>query len=173
MKDTETLYDWADERAKHMITEGYVGPNHGNHGINNQILVRFDTSHNDTTPTQTVKIGYYNYCVYCSRLALPIQGGLKNTTRETRRHANYDTTGYMCVCKGAMDEIQLNKDTQEIKNKLEEFKQTCEDEIGNLRSTHTLNNPNTASELVERIIKEKISKIDTIQDLQEFARTLL
>lgn len=166
MKKEETLYDYADDRAKDMVSQGYVGSGHGNYGGNKQYLISFDTSYPDARETQTIKISRHHYCSYCSRLALPIQS-------EIYTKNNYKVTGYTCVCKGAMDEIQMQKDIKEVNNKLQKFKNECESEIRNLKMTHGLNNPNTAEDLVKRIIENKISRITTIQELTEFAAELI
>ena len=176
MKNRELLYNYADERAKHMISEGFVGNGHGNYGILNQYSVSFDTSHPDARPTETVKIGSFHYCAYCSRPALSIQAGLANKKcgLGSGLHSSaYAVTGHTCVCKGAMDEVQMNNDIKELNDKLEQQKRDCENEIQKLKMSHILSNPNTAEDLVQRIVSNKLSKMKTIQELTEFAKELI
>lgn len=69
----------------------------------------WDSSHRDLLPTTTVKIGYgAPYCVYCQKIALPIQAGLRNNK------SNYDTTGYTCTCESAEAEKQYKQELQKM-----------------------------------------------------------
>lgn len=56
------------------------------------------------------EISGYPICAYCCRQALPIQKNL-------RRYDDYRTTGYGCVCKKAMDEVDVREKIKQEEEK--------------------------------------------------------
>lgn len=61
-------------------------------------------------PTKTVMIGDYGtpVCAYCGRVALPIQD---------RSTLNFK--GHCCVCKDAMDEVEIKVEVKKMKEKFD------------------------------------------------------
>lgn len=62
-------------------------------------------------PTTEVIISSTRYCVYCGEEMYPIQ--------ENCSEDNYPMKGHCCICKEALDEIDLNHEMKELLNKQE------------------------------------------------------
>lgn len=149
MKEKRDLskFDYADPRAKKFVRYFHDGEPY------------FENDHKDLIPTKTIAIGHYDYCVYCSNQALSIQSNIP---------FSYEITGKTCICKGAMDEIEMKQKIKSIKDELQAFKNDTENKIKQIEKQHYIDNPDTAEELVKRIKDKSLSKITTIQELQEF-----
>lgn len=89
----------------------------------------WDSSHPDLLPTTTVKIGGYGnpYCVYCHKLSLPIQAGLRDGGNY------YETSGYTCICEAAEAEKQYKEELAELeqsyKNKRSELQEAYTEKL--------------------------------------------
>jgi len=125
----------------------------------------FDTSHEDLIQTKTIKYKYYEYCSYCSCLALPIQAGLRNLGE------NYNTTGKTCICKGAMDEVDLIKNLADLDDELKSFTNDMKLKKYELKNKH-IENTSSVESILLNIIKEDIQKSANIEDIVEILKDI-
>jgi hypothetical protein len=104
--DNKIIMENIDERAKKFFRYSYIGKNTA--GANSEgCRYNWNSTHEDLTPTRIYSVGGSLYCAYCNQKAYPIQAGLTNNYHPTT--SNYQPTGYTCVCKKAMDEVELSK----------------------------------------------------------------
>lgn len=99
--------DAVDKRAHKLFNWCYVGPKSA--GNNHGHIYSFDNDNEHAKPTHTFTMGGH-YCSYCGERAYPIQANIKTT-------GCYDTTGHMCVCKKAMDELANHEAVVALKRK--------------------------------------------------------
>ena len=88
--------------------------------------------------TTVLTIGYEKVCAYCGRRALPIQKSVSSAYMGTEYH----DMGECCVCKDAMDEL-------EIKDKVKELRKEMEQAIRRLESIAPPINPDVVSALID------------------------
>lgn len=89
--------EYCDQRAKKYFTSCFVGKTHGDNGSSNRMSW---SSTSGAKPTATHKLNSdAHYCAYCGNKAFPIQDNIE-------RHGDYTTTGWCCICKDAMDEVE-------------------------------------------------------------------
>lgn len=78
------------------------------------------------TPTTTIKVAGERVCPYCAEKPLPIQSRI-------RKYEDYSNTGYMCVCEGALKEIEFKEKLAELQKKhyeeLEELKKSYRNDL--------------------------------------------
>lgn len=100
--NTPGIPEHADERAHKFYDRVYVGPNlHGadKHGYK----MSWDSDHDDL---KEVNVLSECYCGWCGNRPMPIQSLLWK--------GNYSVTGYTCVCKDAMDAVELQAQIEEL-----------------------------------------------------------
>lgn len=92
MSSTE-IPEYTDDRARRLFERVYVGTRHGDATGHSW---SWDSMNGSLKPTLThVVEGSRAFCAYCGNRAYPIQ-----------ERIGYQVTGFTCVCKGAMDEIE-------------------------------------------------------------------
>ena len=94
--------DYADERSHKFFTLYYVGPSNGEDGTAYKTMI--DTRHEDLKPSKNYR---GRCCAYCGQMVYAIQPD----------HMGFEITGYFCVCKDAMDEVELNAAIEELEQK--------------------------------------------------------
>lgn len=123
--------NWRDmfipsDEVKRFFFKGYVGVR----GMNGYIY-DFDTMDESLVPTHSIRIGNTHYCPYCGEEMFCIQD------RETLA-----VTGYCCLCKGAMAEIEYEKARKKLE---EEYKKA----LANLQEEYRERLTFDAKKLVE------------------------
>lgn len=94
--------DYADERAHKYFYRGFVGSGHGENGTGYRLSW---SSTSDAKPTSVHRVdSNHSYCVFCGNRAFPIQ------------NEHYAVTGYSCICKDAMDELEWQFEYQILLN---------------------------------------------------------
>lgn len=119
----------ADPRALKHFDKCFVGTSHGDNGTG------YKTSWNslsDAVPTECIAFdnGYSHICAYCGLLPYPIQ-----------THVGSEVTGYSCICKEAMDEV-------EFKVALAEMRLRHQQELLELGKTAPKYNPEAIAKVV-------------------------
>lgn len=100
--------NWRDmfvpsDEVKRFFHKGYVGVR----GMNGYTY-DFDTTSTSLIPTHSIRIGNTNYCPYCGDAMFNIQD------KET-----LVVTGYCCICKGAMAEIEYENAKKALEEEYE------------------------------------------------------
>lgn len=98
--------EYTDPRAHKHFQIAYVG--RSSEGNVNGYSQSWD-SMSGASPTSVFNVGkasYIYHCAYCGKRAFPIQNP-----------DNYDTVGYCCVCKDAMDELEYLDSYHALVNK--------------------------------------------------------
>lgn len=96
-------------------------------------------------PTKTLKDedGYGNpVCAYCGRLGLPIQDP-----------NNYNFKGHCCVCKDAMDELEIKEEKRKLQEKFNDILQGIDEAL-----------PKINGEVIELLIQKR--RDDEIKAMQ-------
>lgn len=87
--------DYADPRAHRFYSLAFVGSKHGDAGSSTSMS--WNSRHEKLQPTAVVSTGpLYQLCAYCGHRAKPIQPV----------DYGFDVSGYCCICKDAMDELE-------------------------------------------------------------------
>lgn len=126
-----------DERAYKFFsyyTDGRRGGYH--HGWNSMV--------EGLRATTTIDSGSLHVCAYCGRIALPIQ---KSEYNHRRGEDEYISKGSCCVCKEAMDELEMIDQINVIKKQMEIA-------IGNCWAAMPATNPEVLLALVDRRAEE-------------------
>ena len=70
----------------------------------------WNTSHPELVPTRIIRIDGTEYCYYCGKKAMPIQGNLNKRNYHNRFSDDdsyfYQTTGHTCYCEGCEKESE-------------------------------------------------------------------
>lgn len=128
--------DHVDERAYKFFSSMYgrdghhYGWNSTKEGIRQTAVLSDKTTH---------------ICAYCGRMALPIQGERWDNFKECRV---YFDKGHCCVCKEAMDELEMMDQLKII-----------EDQFNNARNAVYQAMPKTNPELVNAFVDRKAEQL--------------
>ena len=106
-----------DERAHKFFNICYAGSSSRPYIFNN--------SHEDLAPTSYLKCKV-NICAHCGERSRHIQSMIPDS---------YDTTGYTCVCKGAMDEIDATAEVKALEDQIWAVIQTSKPSIDFINKT--------------------------------------
>ena len=107
----------ADPRSHKFYQLGYVGKNNGKNGEDEYgRKMSWDSRHEELKPSTTYG---QNYCVYCGKRPMPIQP----------YYLDYDVSGYVCVCKDAQDEVELNEQLEKLAEKHREELSELKDKL--------------------------------------------
>jgi len=141
-----------DKRAEKFFNEAYIGTseNARKNGANEQgYCINWNSSHEDLIPTSSFRIDSDYYCVYCANKMYPIQDGLRRRGfGEYPSHQDYEVTGHACVCKHAMNEIEMNR-------KLNELKEQCQENCNEIMKKYNLNiNKSAICKLIQSFLKD-------------------
>lgn len=98
-----------DPRAHKFFHTVVVGQNFGEDGT--AYKTTWDNDHAEARPTPVFVIDHYRYCQFCNEQALPLQPNI--------RHDDYGITGYACVCKDAMDWVDVEKALEDLADRYE------------------------------------------------------
>lgn len=101
--NTPGIPDYADERAAKFFRRVFIGKNPGNKADENGYLMSWDSRHEDLEASKTHGS---NYCAYCGNRPYPIQTSSRG----------YDVTGHMCICADAINEVEINRSIEKLKN---------------------------------------------------------
>lgn len=97
----ENFEPHVDERAKKFFRFGYSGSDRSRYYFNTQ-----DEGLRDTR--MITSRHYYPTCAYCGHRAYSRQPDIK--------YDDYDVKGYTCVCKGAMDELEIRDEIERVED---------------------------------------------------------
>lgn len=126
----------ADARSYKFYRHVYVGKNDGKNGEDESgHKMSWDSRHEDLKPSKTYG---QNYCVYCGKRPMPIQPD----------HLGYEVSGYMCVCKDAQDELELN---DQIEKLIEKQRKELSEIKGKL--------PKASEEVKRKIVESKLKDV--------------
>lgn len=132
-----------DERAYPFFSYGYTGqPGHNYH---------WNSLTKGLQPTTVIGGDHAPVCVYCGRLALPIQGETAGYSR--MGSPDYYNKGHCCVCKEAMDELEMVAQMAAIKDQLEKALIAC-------RAAMPKRNPQVLLALMDRAAQEAKKDIE-------------
>lgn len=135
----ENFESHVDERAKKFFKLGYSGPGRSPY--------HFDTQDEGLRDTRMITSRHcYPTCAYCGHRAYSRQPDIK--------HGDYDVKGYTCVCKGAMDELEIRDEIQRV----EEAAQQAVQELKKCL-------PRVNAEVVKKILDSKTKK--ALKSLEE------
>lgn len=95
--------DGIDQRAHKFFNRNFTGGQDRSY--------YFDTDHEKLIQTTYIQNGSNDICGHCGDKCYPIQANIPSS---------YDTTGYTCICKGAMDEVDAISLVAEVRNQLSE-----------------------------------------------------
>lgn len=109
-------------------------------------------------PTRIVSAGNSQFCAYCGRQALPLQKSLRDNYNYSEK---YVVWGYTCVCKSAMDEV-------EIEGLIKEVQERANKEIRQLKNVLPKTNPDILSEIIDRHIKKVKDSVQSNPDSEFF-----
>lgn len=127
---TESLTDeHVDERASKFFSWGWAG----SEGRSSFWNSRADNLVPTVTLSNKLNIPV---CAYCGRQALPIQ--------KRASHEEYYTTGYCCVCKDAMDELEVKAKIKEVIEKMERVVEDLEKSA-----------PKVSKDVLKKLLEEK------------------
>lgn len=104
--------DYCDERAEKYFERGFVGSSSGENGT------PYKYHWNSTSGAKETKMVVFGYqehiCAYCGNKGFPLQPRFKGSFS---RDSDSTVTGYACVCKDAMDEVEIKEKLQILKAK--------------------------------------------------------
>lgn len=126
-----------DERAHKFFSYMYGGDG---------CSYRWDSTKEGIRPTSMLSDGCTPICAYCGRYGLPIQGVHHNMSRGGDRE--YYSKGNCCVCKEAMDEVEM----------LDQLK-VIEDQFKKARAAVYKAMPKTNPGLLEGFVDKKMEQI--------------
>lgn len=146
--------DYADERSYDRFSRGFVGSSHGDDGSN------YRSSWNsqcDAEPTKMIHMRSRPVCAYCGNVGFPLQPHIE-------RFRDYEVTGYTCVCKGAMDEVEWKHDLCEMEKKHRE-------ELQALERCEPKSNPDVIKNIITRLTS-KLEKAETMWEVEKILEEL-
>lgn len=104
--------DYCDPRAEKHYVNSFVGSDRGDNG--SMYGYRYDST-SGGKPTKMVHTSRYGrVCAYCGHQGLPLQPYFKGSFNPD---SDDTVTGHMCICKDAMDELDINQAIRELKAK--------------------------------------------------------
>lgn len=89
--------------------------------------------------------GYSHVCAYCGNRGLPLQPYF---TGRLRLGCDTTVTGYTCVCKDAMDQLEIEEQVAQLKHKQQEELRLLLEKM-----------PEVNKEVVSKIIKSKADEL--------------
>lgn len=112
--------DYCDPRAEKYFHLNFVGSKHGEDGS----CYRYSwESTSGAKETKMIVFGYSDrVCAYCGNPGLPLQPLIE-------RYRDYTVTGYTCVCKDAMDEIEIKEQLEQLKAKHHQEESLLEEKL--------------------------------------------
>lgn len=136
----------ADPRSYKFFHSYYVGVGGNEEG--GKMSTHVDTRHEELKPTE-----HYRglWCAYCGHRVYSIQP----------RSLGYDISGYFCVCKDAMDEIEISDKLRELKEKYREEKSKLEMSL-----------PKKSVEVKRKLIDKALKDDYNLDDILKFLRLL-
>lgn len=146
--------DYADERSYDCFTRGFVGSSHGDDGSSYRT---YWNSECDASPTKMVNTYGRPVCAYCGNEGLPLQPNISGWK-------DYEVTGYTCVCKGAMDEVDWRSEVTEVENKHYE-------EMSALRRREPKTNPDVIKGIITRLTSQ-LEEAKTMSEVEHILTKL-
>lgn len=147
--------DYCDERAEKYFRTGFVGSSHGDNGTS------YSTSWDSTKGAKETKMVVFGYqehvCAYCGNKGLPLQ---PRFTSSFDPRCDSTVTGYACVCKDAMDEV-------EVKEQLKAMRAKHHDEENLLEKKLPKVNRNVLKRVADLRVKSLKKEIDRGHFLQD------
>lgn len=129
-----------DERARSFFSYGYTGKEGGYSHTWNSLA-------EGIRPTTVIQSdsGMSGVCAYCGRVALPIQGRRAGYSR--MGEDTYYDKGKCCVCKDAMDELEMQDQIDEITKQFKAALRCC-------REAMPKKNPDVLLAMMDNRLKE-------------------
>lgn len=140
-----------DDRALNRFRRGFVGSSHGDNGS------AYRDSWNsqcDAEPSKMIMTSGRPICAYCGNTGLPLQPNID-------RYGDYDIVGYTCVCTGAMDEEEWERERCEMENNHHEERRALE-----------RRKPKTNPDVIKGIIHALTAQLAEATELQDVRRIL-
>lgn len=104
--------DYCDDRAKKHYKNYFVGSDHGDNG--SMYGYRYDSASGGKA-TKMIHLSRYRcVCAYCGEVGLPLQPFFKGSFNQD---SDTTVTGYMCVCKDAMDQLEIEESIRQLRAK--------------------------------------------------------
>lgn len=114
--------DYCDPRAEKHYVNSFVGSKHGDNG--SMYGYRYDST-SGGKPTKMVHTSRYGrLCAYCGENGLPLQPFFKGSFNPD---SDDRVVGYMCVCKDAMDELEIEQAIKDLRAKQAQEMKNLED----------------------------------------------
>ncbi len=125
---------YADPRSHKFFTRGFVGSKAGEEGTN---YSTYWNSHSETVPTTVYSLrSDAHVCAWCGNRPFPLQD------------AYLDVIGYICVCKDAMDEVELIAEYQALLKEQAQARQALKDKL-----------PKPSQVVLDMVVDKTIAKI--------------
>ncbi len=124
----------AVESTHKFFNRVWVGKHGGRHGEDEYgYKMSWDSRHEDLKPSTTYDA---HNCVYCGKRPMPIQPD----------HLGYTVTGYVCLCREATEEVELNA-------QIEAMQERHAQELHEL----ALKLPKPSSDVKRKLIEKKLT----------------
>lgn len=133
--------DYCDKRAKKYFSRGFVGHSHGEDGTGYRYS--WDSS-SGASPTKMITGIGNPRCAYCGNEGLPLQPYF---TASFDPDCNTTITGYACICKDAMDQL-------EVEDKLDQMALRHASEVRELQQQL----PNVNKIVLKKLLDEKVKR---------------
>lgn len=127
----KNLEEYVDERAYDYFRWGYTGKQGNQYSWDSQCSAKKTLMINE----------YYPVCAYCGRRGLPLQPHIAQ--------GDYLTYGHTCVCKDAMDSL-------EVANKIQEILDDAHELAKEMRRTQM---PKVNPDVVRKVLQEKTDRL--------------
>lgn len=131
--------DYCDPRAEKNFTRGLVGISHGDNGSAYRYSWDSQCGQKKTTMVD-------GYCAYCGNRGLPLQPLIDI-------YRDFTVLGHTCICKDAMDELELKDAVNQVRIKAEKEIQALEDKMPKI-------NPKVIKTLAEDKLKSSLKHIE-------------
>jgi len=138
-----------DERARQFFQWGYSGDGNSYH---------WNSLAKGLKPTLTLESRLGNYCGYCGRRALPIQGEKGDLYSRDKK---YFSKGHCCVCRDAMDELEIEHQKEQLIDKMNQA-------LSQLNSVKPEVNHEVMTSLVQAEAEQKIKEIHQARSRSHF-----
>lgn len=135
--------DYCDDRAKKHYVHSFVGSRHGDNG--SMYAYRYDST-SGGKETKMIRTSRYRcVCAYCGEVGLPLQPFFKGSFNPD---SDSTVTGYMCVCKDAMDQLEIEESIRQLRikqaNDMKELERTL---------------PKPSSEVLAKVMANRIKTL--------------
>lgn len=104
--------EYCDERAAQFFRRGYVGNSNGENGT--PYSTHWDSTSGAKETKMILSASSRPNCAYCGNVGLPLQPYFRGSFTQD---SDATVTGYTCICKDAMDEVQIKEQLQAMRAK--------------------------------------------------------